>query len=92
MRRELHVERREELFESHSPAFEPPEECFASHSPELERRARPATSSKARGTSLKGGGTPPDLNITSCTSELARQEIEGTPRELGGTSPAKASA
>jgi hypothetical protein len=89
--RELHVERREELFASHSLTFEPPEDLFASHSPELERRARPAASSRAGGTSPSGGGTPPELDIAPCTSEIARQEIEGMPRELGGTPPDRAS-
>jgi hypothetical protein len=42
-RRELHVERREELFEGHSTAFKSPQEPFASHSPEFERREEERT-------------------------------------------------
>ena len=64
---------------SHSPAFAPFDRLFASHSPEIARLDELVEPSETR-------GMPLEREIASCTSQLARLELEGMPRELEGMS------
>jgi hypothetical protein len=84
-RRELHLERREGEGMSQSPAFAPSDRPFASHSPEIARLDELCAPSEAGGTRPERGGMRPARVFTSCTSQLARQNLRGMPRELRGT-------
>jgi hypothetical protein len=69
---------------SHSPGFVSFELPFASHSPEIARLDELFAPSEAEGTRPELGGMRSARAFSSCTSELARQNLRGMPRELWG--------
>src|SRR3954451_15473347 len=75
--RDLHLERREGEGVSHSLGFAPSDRPFASHSPEIARLEELCAPSEEE-------GTRPEQVFVPCTSELARQNLRGMPRELRG--------
>ena|SRR5436309_1701170 len=83
-RRDLRLERREGEGMSHSPAFASSDRLFASHSPEIARLDELFAPSEEEGTRPERGGMRPEQVFTPCTSELARQNLRGMPRELWG--------
>jgi len=83
-RRELHLERREGEGMSHSPAFASFELPFASHSPRIARLEELFAPSEEEGTRPELGGMRSARLFMPCTSELARQNLRGMPRELRG--------
>ena len=83
-RRDLHLERREGEGMSHSLGFAPSDRPFASHSPEIARLDELFAPFEEGGTRPERGGMRPEQVFTPCTSELARQNLRGMPRELWG--------